>query len=93
MLINVILRLLPWWLREPIVMAICLALGGSCLYRTITDGGWAVFGFAVFFLAVAVLRAFVLRGELRKWQAGRGGGAKSAGAPAGSPASPAADGG
>ena len=71
MLFNLILRALPFYIREPLVIAICLTLCGSSFYWTITDGGWARFGFGVVFLAIAVLRMFILRGELRSRRAAR----------------------
>jgi len=81
MLINLILRVLPWWIREPLVIAVSLFFCGLAFYWTVTDGGWARFGIGVLFLAVAALRIHILRGELRSWQAAR--------SPAGAP--PAAD--
>ncbi|WP_327697394.1 MULTISPECIES: hypothetical protein [unclassified Streptomyces] len=71
MLLNVILRVLPFYIREPLVAAICLTLSGSCFYWTIKDGGWARFGFGVVFLGIAGLRLFILRGELRSRRAAR----------------------
>lgn len=86
MLINLILRVLPWWIREPLVIAVSLFFCGLAFYWTITDGGWARFGIGVLFLAVAALRIHILRGELRSWQATRR-------ATQGPTASPVADGG
>lgn len=71
MLISVILRVLPWWLREPLAISVCLFFSGLAFYWTITDGGWARFGFGVLFLAVAALRGHILRAEWRSWQAAR----------------------
>lgn len=82
MLFNLILRVLPFYIREPLVIAICLALCGSSFYWTVTDGGWARFGFGVLFLGIAVLRMFILRGELRSRRAAK----KSAEAVTASPA-------
>jgi hypothetical protein len=91
MLFNLILRALPFYIREPLVIAICLFFCGVSFYWTIQVGGWARFGFGVLFLAVAVLRGFMFRGELRSRRAKTG--AELPTAPTASPASPAADGG
>ncbi|WP_330288076.1 hypothetical protein [Streptomyces sp. NBC_00576] len=69
MLFNLILRALPFYIREPLVIAICLFFCGISFYWTIQVGGWARFGFGVLFLAVAVLRGFMFRGELRSRRA------------------------
>ncbi|ELP69990.1 hypothetical protein ACKI1I_17890 [Streptomyces turgidiscabies] len=70
-MIGLILRVLPWYVREPLAISMCLTLSGASFYWTVQDGGWARFGFGVLFLAIAVLRGFILRGELRSWRAGR----------------------
>ncbi|MEH0418857.1 hypothetical protein [Streptomyces sp. B21-083] len=72
-MIGLILRVLPWYIREPVAISICLTLCGASFYWTIQDGGWARFGFGVLFLAIAVLRGVILRGELRSWRAARKG--------------------
>ncbi|NEA62524.1 hypothetical protein [Streptomyces sp. SID12488] len=71
MLISLILRVLPFYIREPLIIAICLFFSGTAFYWTIRAGGWARFGFGVAFLAIAVLRGFILRGELRSRQTAR----------------------
>ncbi|NEC87636.1 hypothetical protein [Streptomyces sp. SID12501] len=101
MLISLILRVLPFYIREPLAISICLFFSGACFYWTIQAGGWARFGFGVVFLGIAVLRGFILRGELRSRQATKRA-AQAAAAPSASsvsstspasPASPVADGG
>jgi hypothetical protein len=65
MLINLILRVLPFWIREPIVISVCLFFAGLALYWFFMVGEWPRAAFGLAFLAVAVLRAFVLRREWR----------------------------
>ncbi|MFG2867225.1 hypothetical protein [Streptomyces sp. NPDC048338] len=65
MLINLILRVLPYWIREPLVIAASLSFGVMCLYWYFTVGEWQRAAFGVVFLAIAVLRSFVLRREWR----------------------------
>ncbi|MBD0743090.1 hypothetical protein [Streptomyces sp. CBMA152] len=65
MLLNVILRILPFWVREPLLIAIALFLGGACVYWFVRIGGWQRAAFAFVFLALAILRVAVLRRELR----------------------------
>jgi hypothetical protein len=86
MLLNLLFRVLPWYIREPLVITICLTLSCSSFYWTVKGRGWGMFGFGVLFLAFAAFRAYVLRGELRSRQA-----AKSA-TPAPASASQASDG-
>ncbi|MEU6226937.1 hypothetical protein [Streptomyces sp. NPDC047042] len=85
-MIGLILRVLPWYIREPLAISICLFFCGAAFYWTIQAGGWARFGFGVLFLGIAVLRGFILRGELRTWRAARQVGAAPASAPAAAPA-------
>jgi len=66
MLINLILRVLPWYIREPLVMAVALFFAGLALYWFVTVGGWARGGIGLLFLAVAVLRGFLFRKEWRR---------------------------
>ncbi|MDX3751163.1 hypothetical protein [Streptomyces sp. AK08-02] len=70
-MIGLILRVLPWYIREPLAISVCLFFSGACFYWTIQAGWWARFGFGLLFLAIAVLRGFILRGELRSWRATR----------------------
>ncbi|MGW1215707.1 hypothetical protein ACWD5F_39375 [Streptomyces sp. NPDC002499] len=65
MLINLILRVLPFWIREPLLIAVCLFFSGLALYWYFMVGEWQRAAFGVAFLAVAVLRAFVFRREWR----------------------------
>ncbi|MFI8292095.1 hypothetical protein EAO71_22130 [Streptomyces sp. ms191] len=65
MLINLILRVLPYWIREPLVIAVSLVFAGMCLYWYATVGEWQRAAFGVVFLALAILRFFVLRREWR----------------------------
>ncbi|MGW7526547.1 hypothetical protein [Streptomyces sp. NPDC054783] len=64
-LINLILRVLPFWLREPLLIGVSLLFAGLGLHWFAVAGGWqrAVVGLA--FLALAVSRAFILR---RTWR-------------------------
>ncbi|MFG2985457.1 hypothetical protein ACGFYQ_30070 [Streptomyces sp. NPDC048258] len=65
MLINLILRVVPFWVREPLLIAASLFFAGFCLYWFAAVGEWQRAAFGVVFLALAVLRAFVLRREWR----------------------------
>ncbi|HEY1155599.1 MAG TPA: hypothetical protein VGE95_04820 [Arthrobacter sp.] len=65
MLLNVILRVLPFWIREPLLIAVALFLGGACVYWFVKIGGWQRAAFGIVFLGLAVLRIWVLRRELR----------------------------
>ncbi|WP_432187361.1 hypothetical protein [Streptomyces sp. Tue6028] len=71
MLINLILRVLPFWLREPLVIAVCLFFTVLSFYWFAVAGGWGRAGVGVLFLAVGALRVHVLRGELRSRQAAK----------------------
>lgn len=75
MLINVILRVLPFYLREPIIIAVCLSFAGLALYYFVQVGGWGRGGFGLLFLAIAVLRGYFFRKELRAHRAAKAGGA------------------
>ena len=74
-LINVILRVLPFYLREPIIIAVCLSFAGLALYYFVQVGGWGRGGFGLLFLAIAVLRAYFFRKEWRAHRAAKAGGA------------------
>ncbi|MFI9810125.1 hypothetical protein ACIHEJ_38520 [Streptomyces sp. NPDC052301] len=63
MLINVILRVLPFWIREPLLIAVSLFFAGLGLYWFAVVGGWQRVVVGLVFLGVAVLRVFVLRRE------------------------------
>ncbi|MER5890528.1 hypothetical protein ABT160_42445 [Streptomyces sp. NPDC001941] len=65
MLINVILRALPFYIREPLLIAVCLSFAGLGLYWFVMAGGWERGAMGVVFLGVAALRAFILRREWR----------------------------
>ncbi|MDX3540703.1 hypothetical protein PV721_41755 [Streptomyces sp. MB09-01] len=60
-----ILRVLPFWIREPLLMAVSLTFGGLCLYWYAVVGEWQRAAFGIVFLSLAVLRGFVLRREWR----------------------------
>ncbi|MFJ3225074.1 hypothetical protein ACIPJS_17220 [Streptomyces sp. NPDC086783] len=66
MLINLILRVLPFYIREPLIIGVCLFFAGLALYWFVVVGEWQRAAFGVAFLAIAVLRAFILR---REWRA------------------------
>ncbi|WP_030749546.1 hypothetical protein [Streptomyces griseus] len=65
MLINVILRVVPFWIREPVLIAAGLSLSSLCFYWFAVVGEWQRAAFGVVFLALALLRAFILRREWR----------------------------
>ncbi|MBO4257507.1 hypothetical protein [Streptomyces griseorubiginosus] len=65
MLISLILRVLPFYIREPLVIAICAGFAGLAFYWFFTDGGLARGGIGLMFLAVGVLRFFFARREWR----------------------------
>ncbi|MET8449080.1 hypothetical protein [Streptomyces sp. NPDC005209] len=65
MLINLILRVLPFYIREPLLISVCLSFTGLAFYGFAVAGEWQRAAFGFVFLAVAVLRAFVLRREWR----------------------------
>jgi len=69
MLISLILRVLPWYIREPLAIAIALFFTGLAFYWFVTAGGWARLGIGLLFLAVAALRGFMLRKEWRRVRA------------------------
>ncbi|GAX57657.1 hypothetical protein [Streptomyces olivochromogenes] len=72
MLINLILRALPFWIREPLVIAVSLFFAGLALYWFVMAGGWARGGIGLASVAVAALRIHLLRREWRSRQAARG---------------------
>ncbi|MET7688304.1 hypothetical protein ABZT06_10030 [Streptomyces sp. NPDC005483] len=74
MLINVILRVLPFYIREPIMIAICLFFSGLGLYWFVMAGGLGRAGMGLLFLAIAVLRGFFFRKEWRTHRAAKEGG-------------------
>ncbi|MFF4252236.1 hypothetical protein ACFY1L_13595 [Streptomyces sp. NPDC001663] len=76
MLINVILRVLPFYIREPIIIAICLSFGGLALYWFVQVGGLGRGGFGLLFLAIAALRVYFFRKEWRSHQAAKTGGVR-----------------
>ncbi|AZP17402.1 hypothetical protein ACIGMX_16600 [Streptomyces aquilus] len=71
MFLNLILRVLPFYLREPIVIGICLTMAGACFYWFVQVGGLGRGGFGLLFLAIAVLRAYFFRKEWRAHQAAK----------------------
>ncbi|MER5914187.1 hypothetical protein ABT124_27835 [Streptomyces sp. NPDC001982] len=68
MLINVILRVLPFYIREPLIIAVSLFFAGLALYWFVAVGGWARGGIGLLFLAIAVLRTHLFRKEWRSHQ-------------------------
>ncbi|MFR0352317.1 hypothetical protein [Streptomyces sediminimaris] len=74
MLINVILRVLPFYIREPLVLAICLSFSGLAFYWFFTAGGLARGGIGLLFLAVGALRVYVFRKEWRSRRTAKEGG-------------------
>ena len=75
MLINVILRVLPFYIREPLIIGVCLFFAGLALYWFVQVGGLGRGGFGLLFLAIAVLRAYFFRKEWRAHRAAKAGGA------------------
>ncbi|MER6424153.1 hypothetical protein [Streptomyces sp. NPDC001137] len=75
MLINVILRVLPFYIREPLIIGVCLSFAGLALYWFVQVGGLGRGGFGLLFLAIAVLRAYFFRKELRSHRAAKAGAA------------------
>lgn len=73
MLINVILRVLPFYIREPLVIAVCLFFTGLAFYWFVTAGGWGRAGVGLMFLAVGALRAYFFRKEWRSHRAAKAG--------------------
>ena len=74
MLINVLLRALPFYIREPIMIAVCLFFGGLGLYWFATAGGLGRVGFGLLFLAIGALRGYFFRKEWRSHRAAKQGG-------------------
>jgi hypothetical protein len=74
MLINVILRVLPFYLREPLILAICAFFSGLAFYWFFTIGGLGRAGIGLLFLAVGALRVYVFRKEWRSRRAAKEGG-------------------
>jgi hypothetical protein len=70
-LINVLLRALPFYIREPIMIGICLFFSGLALYWFVTAGGLGRGGFGLLFLAIAVLRGYFFRKEWRTHRAAK----------------------
>ncbi|MFG2792679.1 hypothetical protein [Streptomyces sp. NPDC048419] len=75
MLINVILRVLPFYIREPLILAICAFFSGLAFYWFFTAGGLGRAGIGLLFLAVGALRAYFFRKEWRSHRAAKEGGA------------------
>ncbi|MFD7002903.1 hypothetical protein ACFWA5_43310 [Streptomyces mirabilis] len=73
MLINLILRALPFWIREPLVIAVSLFFAGLALYWFVMVGGWARGGIGLAFLAVAALRIHLLNLRRESRPSGRAG--------------------
>ncbi|WP_405527033.1 hypothetical protein OG592_05220 [Streptomyces avidinii] len=65
MLINLILRVLPFWVREPLLFAVCLSFGCLGLYGFALAGEWQRAAFGAVFLTLAVLRGLAMRREWR----------------------------
>ncbi|MEU6254090.1 hypothetical protein [Streptomyces sp. NPDC047043] len=76
MLINVILRVLPFYIREPIIIAVCAFFTGLAFYWFFTAGGLGRAGIGLLFLAVGALRAYFFRKEWRAHQAAKVGGVR-----------------
>jgi hypothetical protein len=76
MLINVILRVLPFYIREPLIIAVSLFFAGLALYWFVTVGGLARGGIGLLFLAVAALRIYFFRKEWRSHQETKAGGVR-----------------
>ncbi|MFJ9078279.1 hypothetical protein ACIRO3_24045 [Streptomyces sp. NPDC102278] len=65
MLINVVLRVLPFWIREPLLIAVSLFFAGLGLYWFVMVGEWQRAAIGIVFLGIAILRSFMLRREWR----------------------------
>ena len=74
MLINLILRVLPFYIREPVIIAICAFFTGLAFYWFFAAGGLGRAGIGLLFLAVGALRAYFFRKEWRSHQAAKKGG-------------------
>ncbi|MEU9389661.1 hypothetical protein AB0D86_06615 [Streptomyces sp. NPDC048324] len=74
MLISLILRVLPFYVREPLVIAICAFFAGLAFYWFFMVGGLARGGMGLLFLAVGTLRFFAARKEWRSRRAAKAGG-------------------
>lgn len=74
MLISLILRVLPFYVREPLVIAICAFFAGLAFYWFFTVGGLARGGTGLLFLAVGTLRFLFARKEWRSRRAAKAGG-------------------
>ncbi|MCX5396705.1 hypothetical protein [Streptomyces sp. NBC_00102] len=65
MLIKLILRILPFYIREPLAMVICLVLCGACVRKLAESFEWQPAALAAVFLGIAVVRGFMFRNEWR----------------------------
>ncbi|MEU6139003.1 hypothetical protein ABZ848_01415 [Streptomyces sp. NPDC047081] len=71
MLINLILRVLPFYIRDPLIIAICAFFTGLAFYWFVTAGGLGRLGVGLMFLAVGALRVYFFRKEWRSHRAAK----------------------
>lgn len=66
---GILLRILPFWIREPLAIGLCAVMGFVLLYQFFAPGEvqgmWKAAGFGVLFLVIGVVRFFVARKEWR----------------------------
>ncbi len=85
-MLGFLVRLLPFWVREPLLVLVGALLGVRLLYLGLDDGEWAPAGFGVLFLVFTAVRVHTvvqaLRARRNRGTAASGDDGTGAGAPA-----------
>ncbi|MEU3558108.1 hypothetical protein [Streptomyces fragilis] len=68
-MLGILLKVLPFWIREPLAVGLCLGMGGLAAYWFVVAGAWQRGAVALMFFAVGALRFFTARREWRTRQA------------------------
>jgi len=64
-MLGFLIRLLPFWVREPLLIVIGAVLGVRLMYLAVRDQDWAAAGFGVAFLAFSAVRVHAVVQALR----------------------------
>ncbi|MFJ6835430.1 DUF6215 domain-containing protein [Streptomyces sp. NPDC091209] len=64
-MLGFILRLLPFWVREPLLIAVGSVLGVRLIYLAVRDQHWGTAGLGVLFLVFTAIRVYAVIRALR----------------------------
>ena len=65
-MVGLIIRALPFWVREPLLIVVGIPFGGLLFYAAIRDGEWLMAGLGVVVLAFTGVRIHTVSQALKQ---------------------------